>query len=158
MRFKSHQLTAATVTVVALSTGAAPALATSAIPTSATSQTKLVRAIEKSTPRIRQNIDLRTTAQQRTAVSKLAANATRCQRALASVTRTPAAAAQRSGKREWLIGVHAQVIADQQIAAGLLEELSGQKPTGTHELSLGLRANNRADGEIARADSALGIK
>ena len=158
MRLKNHRLAAATVLIAALGAGAAPALASSAAPTSAASQTKLVRTIETFTPRIRQNIDLGTTAQQRAGVPKLVANAMECQRALASVGQTPATAAQRSSKHEWLTGVHTQMIADQQISAGLLEELSGQKTTGMHELSLGLKANNRADGDIARADSALGVK
>ena len=158
MRFRNHRLTAATVTIAALGAGAAPALASNAAPISAAPQTKLVRTIETFSSHIRQHIDLGTTVQRRAGVPKLLANAAECERALASVGRTPATAAQQSGKREWLTGVQMQMIADQQISAGLLEELSGQQTTGRHELSLGLNANNRADGDIARADNALGVK
>lgn len=151
MRFKHHRLAAATVTIAALGAGAAPALAASAAPTHTASQTKLVQVIKKFTPRIRQNVDVGE-------VPKLLANATACGQALGSVARTPATAAQRSAMREWLSGVHSQMISDQQIAAGDLERLSGQKRAGKRELSLGLRAAGRADTEVARADTALGVK
>ena len=158
MPLRNHQFAAVAVTIAALGAGAAPAIAASATSTpEAASQTKLVQTIEKVTPRIRQNIQLGTTAQQRVGIPKLLANALACKRALASVDQAPATAAQQSGKREWLTGVHTQMIADQQISAGLLEEFSGQKTTGKRELSLGLTANNRADGDIARADNALGV-
>jgi hypothetical protein len=151
--------------VCAMGVGAGPALAATSPHAAPAGQTKaqlieiestpLGAAIEQQSKLIQLNIETGTPAFDRTAVTKLIANRTACEKAASAVS----SVASRQGgrqpeiKREWLKGVRVLALADQQFAAYYRSYAKGEESAS--KLNTAITNSNYGDGLTGWAFNGL---
>jgi len=159
MPFMPRRIAVASITVVALGAGVAPALASAKTlgPNSFGRPRALAATIVRVTPYVRQRVSL-TKSREPEDITLLESNIKACNRFAGVVIHVHAERVQHAAQLDWVTGVRLQAAGDEQLISGLYALAKNPTKSSNPEVWAGVTTLDHANVYVAHADQLLNLR